>query len=49
MPIFEYKCGDCGALTEFLEAVKSKKKVRLSTDDRGLPIVDTKKFFGSMS
>jgi putative FmdB family regulatory protein len=26
MPIFEYKCGDCGALTEFLEAVKSKKK-----------------------
>ena len=26
MPIFEYKCGGCGALTEFLEAVKSKKK-----------------------
>lgn len=24
MPIFEYKCGNCGALTEFLEAVKSK-------------------------
>jgi len=26
MPIFEYKCEKCGALTEFLESAGSKKK-----------------------
>lgn len=26
MPIFEYKCGKCGVLTEFLESVAGRKK-----------------------
>ena len=26
MPIFEYKCGRCGKITEFLESAGGKKK-----------------------
>ena len=26
MPIFEYKCGDCGKVSEFLEKQGSRKK-----------------------
>ena len=33
MPIFEYKCGDCGVLTEFLEAAKRKAPTPLNVYD----------------
>ncbi|HEG43976.1 MAG TPA: zinc ribbon domain-containing protein [Phycisphaerales bacterium] len=26
MPIYEYKCGKCGAVSEFLEGMSGKKK-----------------------
>ena len=26
MPVYEYKCGKCGAVTEFLESVAAKNK-----------------------
>jgi putative FmdB family regulatory protein len=26
MPLFEYKCGKCGSVTEFLESANARKK-----------------------